>query len=276
MGEVVSILPASCEFSSLTIPSDPRYANAAARYAAEVARLIGFDERVQEQIFRGLQLSLTALMQYSFAPEEQAVLDVSYERIPAGLKIVVRDKGLPFGNMGPVPADNGGANNVVLSLRDYFDEILFNNLGPGGKEVVLVKHLGDRSLSDYEAACRYAPPDAAAAAQPLPQAETRCTVRPMQPADAPEISKTVYRTYGYSYSHDYIYYPEKILALNASGEVHSALAVTEQNEIVGHCALSLWSDNPQIAELGQGDFKCMPSGRSHPAAKIPKVPDSNA
>ena len=74
----------------------------------------------------------------------------------------------------------------------------------------------------------------------------------MEPADALEITKTVYRTYGYSYSHDYIYYPEKIIALNASGEVHSALAVTEHNEVIGHCALSLWRDNPLIAELGQG------------------------
>jgi serine/threonine-protein kinase RsbW len=34
--------------------------------------------------------------------------------------------------------------------------------------------------------------------------------------------------------------------------VYSALAVTGKNEIAGHCALSLWSDNPRIAEMGQG------------------------
>jgi hypothetical protein len=242
----------SCEFSRLTIPCDSRYADVAARYAAAVARLIGFDERVQDQISRGLQAALTALMQYSFEPQEHAALDVSCERIPAGLKIAVRDKGLPFARMGPASTEAAVTENAFLSLRDHFDEIFFNNLGPEGKEVVLVKHLGDSSLAEYEAVCRYEPPDALQAARPLPKAETRCTVRTMTPADALEISKTVYRTYGYSYSHDYIYYPEKIVALNASGEVHSALAVTEQNEIVGHCALSLWSDNPQIAELGQG------------------------
>ena len=252
LGDALAIPPASCEFSRLTIPGDPRYADAAARYASEVARLIGFDERVQKQIFYGLQAALLALMRYSFEPQERASLDVACERIPAGLKIVVRDKGLPFGNVGPWSKEAGVSNNAVLSLRGPFDEIFFNNLGPEGKEVVLIKHLGDGSLADYEAACRYEPPNALEAAQPFPQAETRCTVRPMQPADALEISKTVYRTYGYSYSHDYIYYPEKIVALNASGEVHSALAVTEQNEVVGHCALSLWRDNPQIAELGQG------------------------
>jgi anti-sigma regulatory factor (Ser/Thr protein kinase)/GNAT superfamily N-acetyltransferase len=243
-----------CEFSSLTIPSDSRYAGVAARYAAEVARLIGFDDRVQDQISHGIQVALPALMQYSFETQERGTLDVSCERIPAGLKIVVRDKGLPFGDLGPWPADADDKGNAFLSLRDHFDEIYFNNLGPKGKEVVLVKHLADSSLADYEAACRLQPLDALGATRPLPQAQaaTSCTVRPMEPSDALEISKTVYRTYGYSYSHDYIYYPEKIVALNASGEVHSALAVTEQNEIVGHCALSLWSDNPRIGEMGQG------------------------
>lgn len=242
----------SCEFSSITIPSDSRYAGVAARYAMDVARLIGFDEQTQHQIFKGLQAALPALMTYSFEPQERAALDVSCERIPAGLKIVLRDKGLPFGDMGPGSGQAGAAENAVLSLRDYFDEINFNNLGPEGKEIVLVKHLGDSSLADYEAACRLQPQDAIAATQPLSQAATQCTIRPMEPSDAVDISKTVYKTYGYSYAHDYIYYPEKIIALNASGEVHSALAVTEQNEIVGHCALSLWGDNPRIAELGQG------------------------
>jgi serine/threonine-protein kinase RsbW len=199
-------------------------------------------------------------MQYSFEPGERAALELYCERIPAGLKIGVRDQGLPFGGPGPVPADEGGLKNAAPNLRDCFDEILFNNLGPAGKEFVFVKHLGQRALADDEAVCRFEPSDAAQPTQPLPQAASRCTVRPMAPADAPEISKLVYRTYGYSYSHDYIYYPEKILALNASGEVQSALAVTERNEIVGHCALSLWSGNPQIAELGQGVV--VPSHRS--------------
>ena len=244
----------SCEFSQLTIPSDSQYASIAARYAAEVAQLIGFDDRVQDQIYHGIQVALPALMRYSFESQERGTLDVSCERIPAGLKIVIQDKGLPFGDLGSRSADASGSDNVFLGLRDHFDEIHFNNLGPKGKEVVLVKHLADASLADYEAACRFQPPDASEATQPFPQARraTLCSIRPMIPSDAPEISKAVYKTYGYSYPNDYIYYPEKIVALNANGDVSSALAVTGQDEIVGHCALNLWSDNPQIAEMGQG------------------------
>jgi GNAT superfamily N-acetyltransferase len=249
-----------CEVSRLTIPADTRYADIAARYAADVARLAGFDEKSQGLIGKGLQAALPALMIYSFEPGERADLDVSCERIPAGLKIVLRDKGLPFSCAEPAEMGECAPRHAVLSLRDHFDEIHFDNLGPDGKQIVLVKHRGDSALAEYEAACRLEPPDALEATRPLPRAEAHCTIRPFAAADAMEISKTVYKTYGYSYAHDYIYYPEKIIALNAGGKVLSALAVTEQDEVVGHCALSLWDDNPKIAELGQGVV--VPSHRS--------------
>lgn len=241
-----------CEVSRLTIPADTRYAEIAARYVADVARLAGFDEKSQGLISNGLQAALPALMSYSFEPGERAELDVSCERIPAGLKIVLWDKGLPFSCASMREMDQCAPAQTVLSLRDHFNEIHFNNLGPEGKQIVLVKHRGDTALDEYEAACRIDPPDALEATRPLPRAEAHCIIRPFAAADAMEISKTVYKTYGYSYAHDYIYYPEKIIALNASGKVFSALAVTGQNEVVGHCALSLWDDNPKIAELGQG------------------------
>ena len=64
----------SCEFSHLTIPSDLRYASVAARYAAEIAKLIGFDDQVQDQIYYGIEAALPALMQYSFETEERGTL----------------------------------------------------------------------------------------------------------------------------------------------------------------------------------------------------------
>jgi len=66
-------------------------------------------------------------------------LDVACERIP-GLKSRF-GQGAPDRGAGLLPTESA-ANNVVLSLRDCFDEIVFNNLGRKGKEVVLVKHLG--------------------------------------------------------------------------------------------------------------------------------------
>jgi hypothetical protein len=201
----VSTPPLSCEFSLLTIPSDSRYAGIAARYAMDVARLIGFDDRMQNQIFEGLQVALPALMTYSFEPQEKAALEVSCERIPAGLKIALRDKGLPFGHVGPASGETGAADKAVLSLRDHFDEIYFNNLGPEGKEVILVKHLGDSALADYEAACRFQPPDASEAMQPLPRPQVPARYGRWNPP-MPWTYRKPYTRHTVIHAHDYIYY----------------------------------------------------------------------
>jgi hypothetical protein len=113
----VSTDSSACEFSRLTVPSDPRYAAVVARYAAEAARLIGFEEPMPEKILQGLQLGFPALVDYSFAPGEKAVCDISCERIPAGIKIVLHDKGLPFGVTGPATSPVGAPDTRIARLR---------------------------------------------------------------------------------------------------------------------------------------------------------------
>jgi serine/threonine-protein kinase RsbW len=74
----------------------------------------------------------------------------------------------------------------------------------------------------------------------------------MKPSEAIEVSKCIYRAYGYSYAYEHVYYPERLLELNKSGRMHSAVAATKGGEIVGHCALTYWQDHGQVAEMTQG------------------------
>jgi hypothetical protein len=55
-------------------------------------------------------------------------------------------------------------------------------------------------------------------------------VRRRKPDEAAEVSKTIYKNYGYTYPHDFVYYPEKIIALNESGRLYSAIAVMDGKE----------------------------------------------
>jgi serine/threonine-protein kinase RsbW len=74
----------------------------------------------------------------------------------------------------------------------------------------------------------------------------------MKSEEAFEVSKIMYKTYGYTYPYEFVYYPEKIVALNASGAIYSAVAATDRGEIAGHCALRSWSENPEIVEMVAG------------------------
>jgi serine/threonine-protein kinase RsbW len=242
-----------CEPARLSIPNDPRLAGAAGRFMSEVARLIGFDDEMLQDVADGVRLSLDALLRYSFAPGENAFIDLAGEWIPAGLQISIRDRGLPLDAQATVAA--GSADSPLYGLNAYFDEVRFHNRGRDGKELVLIKHLPDPSVGAFAAACEAGSLGADDVGPARADAGGTCSVRPLTPADALEVSQTVYRVYGYSYPHEYVYYPEKIAELNRTGAIFSAVAVADGTEIAGHCSLKPWEDNPQVAELTQGVVK---------------------
>jgi len=250
-----------CRRSENRIPNDPAFGPAAARYVAEVARIIGFSGPDLQSVERGVVGAITALIRYSFEPGEDADLIISCEHIADGLKVTFHDKGLPFGaaemsTEGSVCSTENGSElcSRILALKGDFDEVSLHNLGPEGKETVLTKHLKRKSIVDYEPACDLRPFEAPAP-RPIPSStKTRWTVRQIEPGEAPEISRLVYKTYGYAYQ-DYVYYPEKIAALNESGKIHSVVAIADGKEIAGHCVLQFHDDNPWIAEMAQAVVK---------------------
>lgn len=72
-----------------------------------------------------------------------------------------------------------------------------------------------------------------------------------------QIAVAMYRTYGFSYPLDDFYLPDRIRALNQAGLVLSAVAVTNDGEVVGHYALDVQGfgqfgvQRPFTGELGK-------------------------
>jgi serine/threonine-protein kinase RsbW len=251
-----------CEYSSIQIPADPKYATAAAIYVSEIARTIGMQKQDLASLEKGMIEAINALIGYSFETGEKGILEVICERIPEGIKVSLRDKGLPFGTVAAEFSvsegqfkDIPGLAEPISNLKEYLDEIRLLNLGPDGKELVLIKHLKNKNITDYYAACDLEPYESPAAPIALSADQSKCRVRRMKPEDAAEVSKTIYKTYGYTYPHDYVYYPEKIIALNESGQVFSAVAIAGNNEIAGYGVFQIWEENPRIVEMAQGVIK---------------------
>ena len=255
-------MESKCEYSSIQIPNDRKYATAAAIYVSEIARTMGMPDQDLTSLENGIIEAITALMGYSFEPGEKGILEIICERIPDGLKVSLRDKGLPFGAGGIDSAvtdrlidTDGGMGEPVLHLKEYLDEIRLNNLGPEGKELVLIKHLKNKSITDYYAACDLEPYEPSVPPIAASMDELKCSVRQMDPSEAAEVSKTIYKTYGYTYPRDYVYYPEKINALNKSGQIYSAVSVAGDKKIAGYGVFQIWEENPQIVEMAQGVVK---------------------
>jgi serine/threonine-protein kinase RsbW len=77
----------------------------------------------------------------------------------------------------------------------------------------------------------------------------------MRPEEAVEVSQLFYRCYGYSYSIDSIYYPDRFARLITEGKIISAVTVTGENEIVGHTGLARAEADSRIAEAGMAATK---------------------
>jgi serine/threonine-protein kinase RsbW len=248
----------------MQIPNNPKYAKAAAVYVSEIARAIGMPKPDLKALEKGMIEAIRALIAYSFEPGESSILEIFCERIPQGFKVSLRDKGLPFGAIeaelsiteGQVD-DIPGMAEPIAHLKEYLDEIRMHNLGSEGKELVLIKHLKNKDITDYYAACDLEPYETSASPAPAVRSADRlkCRVRQMKPDDAAEVSKIIYKTYGYTYPHDYVYYPDKIIALNESGRLFSAVAIAGDNEIAGYSVFKTWQQNPQIIEMAQGVVK---------------------
>jgi serine/threonine-protein kinase RsbW len=86
---------------------------------------------------------------------------------------------------------------------------------------------------------------------PAAPEDTTLEVRMMRPEESFELSRCVYRSYGYSYDWNDIYYPDRIRELQESGLMRSCVAVTPEGEFVGHLALTLERSDSPVGEAGQ-------------------------
>jgi len=85
------------------------------------------------------------------------------------------------------------------------------------------------------------------------------TYRALEPRDAAAVARIFYRTYGYHYTPALFYSPERLIAANASGAVHSFVAESDDGEIAAHYAI-----RPDNRATGEGCAAVvLPEHRGH-------------
>jgi len=238
--------------SLLTIPNDTSYLLIVGACVMAEAAQLGFDETDIGDIRLAVDEACTYIIETAFEPGEEQNLTISCQRHPSRLKVTIADKGMPFDPRSIQEYDaHGGLDRELSGLPFYLiqqtmDEVRFINKGWGGKELQLTKyvrvpdvesHFPQEELRPYDTAAEPAPPG-------------KYEYRLMEAADAIEVARCVYKTYGYTYPGEHVYYPERVVAMSQSGEMLSAVAVTETGEVIGHCALSGHPGDP-VMEVSQ-------------------------
>ena len=163
---------------------------------------------------------------------------------PDSLNFRLTDRGLPRIPLeGAVPDEEGDAVQRLRAALADMQEVRWELRGYHGKELRFGRRLGKEPPGELlSRADTLRHPTRAA-----PAAEQEYSVRRFQPSDAAGIAELVYRVYGMTYDDEDYYYPQRIVAENASGAMLSVLAVHPSGEIVGHYALEQ-RDMPGIFE----------------------------
>ena len=246
---------ASADFIKMTVPGHVSYLPVCQSCVRAFAQKIGFGGREIFDIELSVEEAVSNVIKHAFDPQDAETFDIICRRIPLGLMITIKEKGIPFdpGTLAPYdPAalaqDESASGLGLFLMKKAVDEVSFHNLGPEGKETRLTKYFSSKNIEQYFSADELkphaeAPPQQAAAAVKIDY-----DVRRLLPEEAIEVSKCAYKSHGYTFFDDHIYYPERIVELNETGEMISAVGVTKENVFMGHAALVYPTPQARTAE----------------------------
>lgn len=242
---------------SLRLPVDAAYIPTARSFVQEVAEKAGLSEGDADKIVLAANEAVANVIKHASLPEDDAFFDLICEVSSLVLKVIVRDKGYPFSpekvaqySIEKVLKDGDAAGLGFYLMKHSVDKLSFHNNGFGGKEVHLVKYIHQDHIEGRIDKLALKIYETTAQQEKKPIEKINYRVELLDIAKSIEVSQCAYRTYGYNYIHEFIYYPERIAEMNSRKELISAVAINEKTaEIISHAALEL-SDGKDIVELG--------------------------
>ncbi len=196
-------------------------------------------------------------MRLELATEEAAlnVIQHAYEGQPgplivtatlegADLVVGIEDRGLPRDPFQPLAFSTGQPEAAGLGsklMQAMADGVRYRALGRGGKRVdLLIRLPGGPEPAE--------PPPAESTPRPS-VAGGGLEARLFRPEDAGQISQCAYRCYDYSYISDHLYMPDRLIEMNASGELLSAVVVDDAQQVYGHMGMA-FSPGSRVPESG--------------------------
>jgi anti-sigma regulatory factor (Ser/Thr protein kinase)/GNAT superfamily N-acetyltransferase len=242
--------------TELTLPADARLLRLVQDYVLALAELAGIPPDQAQPLAQGVWEACHHCIACDFDADDTGAFTVAGELTPAALTLSVCDRGLPFDPNSETAVEQaaGSEDPSTVSLRGHglsvvhqcADEVRYINHGPEGNELRFTKNLSG--------VCRLDPPPSTPPSsyrEPTPQGHSQdYTIRLLQPADAIRVAQLMYRVYGYSYSNEDFYYPERLAHDLETGRHVGVVAVADNSEIVGHVGVERPDLGP-LAELGQ-------------------------
>jgi len=235
----------------LTFPNNPKYAFMVQQFVREIAKSVGFGGSSLNQIDIAVEESVSNVVVHAH-DEENPTFDIICEKIGGGIKITLKEMGIPFDpekvKKYELSKDSNSSSDSGLGIyliQKVMDGLWFKNLGIKGKETIMVKYLPGIATP----ANVHQGHETVHAEQKAISEKIAYDIRGMKENEAIEISRCAYKAHGYTFFDDHIYYPDRLIEMIRTSQMISAVAVTSDNTFMGHAAFLYQHPEDAIAEL---------------------------
>lgn len=224
----------------LIIKNDLQMIYPVRKAANAYASMLGFQPKDCSEIELVIEEVISNVIKFDFIPGQVEDIEVVIEKSTLGLSISIKSRSIPmdverirsFENMDAeeIIRQNGPGLGTLL-VKSFADSVNYINKGKEGQEIVIEKYLPAEMVEESVTPQEAEQPEGE-------KKEFAFYVRKFRPEDAPAICRLAYYTYQLTYYNDQIYYPDRVIHLNESGEMVSFVAVKSDNEeIIGHTAI---------------------------------------
>lgn len=247
------------ETSKVIIQNDIDSIEPIIEYVRSIGRQLKLNNKERYRICYALEESLQNSILFDFEPDDIEEVEIEINRIASGLKITISDQGIPKNPFAQTPQ----------SLEDLVSDISFESIAQGDMDQMnvvsefVIHKLLDRYTSInkgkdgrsvemviYASQSRIKEETVIAEHQALASKENFSSIRQSLSADITGISRLFYKSYGYTYSKDVVYYPERLAKSIETEELISMVAISDSEKVIGHIALIEPYEGANITEWG--------------------------
>ncbi|MFA7083757.1 MAG: ATP-binding protein [Arcobacteraceae bacterium] len=225
-------------------------------YVQLIASLVGLNKKENQRICYALEESLQNSISFDFEAQSEEDIEVEITNITSGLKVIISDNGIPKNPFKKITqtldeivndvsfesvAKSDGDDISALSdfvIHKLLDRYKYINKGKYGRSIEMTIYASNQRISQNNLE------------EEESIQEKFDLIRVPTSNDIIGISRLFYKSYGYSYVNDVVYYPHRLEKRINEGSLLSKVAVSDHQKVIGHIALMQPFADAKISEWG--------------------------
>ena len=226
-------------------------------FIASVAEQLQLNKKESYRICYAVEESLQKSILFDFEEGETEEIEIEVSAITSGLKVTISDHGIP----------KNPFKKSIKSVEDILSDISFESIAKNDSDEIdaISNFVIHKLLNRYSYINRgkkgrsiemliYA--SEGRVGEETQESENATTkghfsfLRKALHRDMTGISRLFYKSYGYSYVNDVVYYPERLEKAIQSKQLISSVAISDKEKVIGHVALMQPYEGSKITEWG--------------------------